>query len=130
RRSQQAKIAIKQANEKLEHNVARRTEQLHEALEQLKLENQQRQQLESELLNVTDREQRRVAEDLHDGQAQLLAGALHLLNSLAQRLARSSLAEAKEAENLKELVREALEQTRSIARGLYPVKDTPRGLEL
>ena len=125
----QAKEIVDQANAELESNVERRTSELREALARLNNENEQRIKLEAELLYVSEREQRRIAEDLHDGQGQLLAGALHLINAQAQRLAKAGLAEAKEAENIKQLIREALEQTRSVSRGLYPVKDTPNGLE-
>ncbi len=128
--SAQAKALVERANTELEANVARRTAELSRTLEQLRSENLQRMKLEAELLYVSEREQRRIAEDLHDGQGQLLAGALHLVNAQAQRLAKTGQAEAKEAENVKQLIREALEQTRSVARGLYPVKDTPKGLEL
>jgi signal transduction histidine kinase len=129
RQTARAKAIVDQANAELELNVERRTAELRNALARLKDENGQRMKLEAELLYVSEREQRRMAEDLHDGQGQLLAAALHLINAHAQRLARAGLAEAREAENIKQIIREALDQTRSIARGLYPVKDTLNGLE-
>jgi signal transduction histidine kinase len=124
-----AKEMVDLANSELESRVQQRTAELRDALARLNNENEERMKLEAELLYVSEREQRRIAEDLHDGHGQLLAGALHLINAHAHRLARAGLEEAKEAENIKQIIREALEQTRSISRGLYPVKDIPNGLE-
>lgn len=124
----QAKAEIEHTNAQLERKVADRTSALLDTLQKLEAENLERRYLESQVLQISEREQRRIAEDLHDGHAQLLAGSVHLCNALVQRLAARSLPEAKEAENLKQLIREALDQTRAVARGLHPVKDNPKGL--
>jgi len=125
-----AQAAVDRANAELEDRVGQRTLELRQALDRLERENVERRELEAALLQVSEREQRRISEDLHDGQGQLLAGAMHLATAHMNRLAKAGLPEAKEAGNLRQLIREALDQSRAVARGLYPVKDAPPGLAL
>ena len=84
--------------------------------------------LEQEILNVGEREHRRIAQDLHDGLGQLLVGAGYLTNTLHQDLARKALPEAKRLERIKEVINEAIAQARGLARGVHPVEAEPNGL--
>jgi len=84
--------------------------------------------LEQEILEISEREHRRIAEDLHDGLGQVLVGTAFLGNTLRQRLAAKSLPEARQADRLLEALDEAIGQTRSLARGLYPVRPLPNAL--
>jgi signal transduction histidine kinase len=88
----------------------------------------QRKQLEAEVLLISEREQQRIARDLHDGLGQLLSGTVHLANSLQLDLAEEALPQAAEGLRITELLNEALAQTRSLARGLYPVRPESNGL--
>ena len=85
-------------------------------------------ELERELLVVSEREQRRIAQDLHDGLGQVLTGTLYLTSNLQQTLAANSRLEAEPLVRIVGLLSEAIAQTRSLARGLHPVKDEPNGL--
>jgi PAS domain S-box-containing protein len=81
----------------------------------------ERKELEKEILEISEREQSRIGQDLHDGLCQHLAGIEFRLRSLQERLAAKSKPEAAEAAGLAKLVREGIEQTRTLAHGLSPV---------
>ena len=87
-----------------------------------------RKQLERQILEVSDREQRRIGHDLHDGLCQHLAGIEMLSQVLEKKLAPRSKDGAARAANIARLVREAIIQTRALARGLSPVTLESEGL--
>jgi PAS domain S-box-containing protein len=80
-----------------------------------------RKALESEILRISEREQTRIGQDLHDGLCQHLAGIEFRLHSLKERLVSKAPAEARETAGLTKLVREGIEQTRTLAHGLSPI---------
>lgn len=84
--------------------------------------------LEGEILQAGEREQLRIAQDLHDGLGQLLAGTAYLTSNLRQDLAAKALPEAQQAGRILEVINEAIAQTRSLARGMSPVEPEPNGL--
>ena len=88
----------------------------------------ERKQLEAEVLQISEREQQRIARDLHDGLGQLLSGTVHLTNVLQLELAEQSLPEAAEALRVTELLNQAVGEARSLAHGLYPVRPEANGL--
>jgi len=87
-----------------------------------------RKQLERELLEVSDREQRRIGHDLHDGLCQHLAGIEMLSQVLEKKLTPKFKDGAARAGNIACLVRDAIVQTRALARGLSPVTLESEGL--
>jgi PAS domain S-box-containing protein len=88
----------------------------------------ERKRLESELLEISNREQRRIGHDLHDGVCQQLVGIGYLTETLADRLQERGVAEAAEAERISQLINNAITQTRGVARGLFPVRLEENGL--
>jgi signal transduction histidine kinase len=84
--------------------------------------------LEKEVLEITNREQTRIGQDLHDGLGQHLTGITFLTRALENRLLAQSLPEAEEAAEIGRLVLQALSQTRNLARGLFPVELESSGL--
>ena len=84
--------------------------------------------LEREVLHVSEREHRRIAQDLHDGLGQLLVGTVYLINTLQKDLAAKSVPEARRLTRIMEVINEAIWQTRNLARGLHPVEPEPNGL--
>ena len=88
----------------------------------------ERKQLEREILEINDREQRRLGHDLHDGLCQHLAGIELMSQVLAKKLAPKSKAQAKQVMEIANHVREAITHTRSLARGLSPVTIESEGL--
>jgi PAS domain S-box-containing protein len=88
----------------------------------------ERRRLEAEVLQISEREQRRIAQDLHDGLGQHLTGIVHLAAVLQAKLAERALPEAADAARIVKLLDHAVTQTRSLARGLLPVQLEAGGL--
>jgi two-component system CheB/CheR fusion protein len=88
----------------------------------------ERKLLEKEILEISERERRRIGHDLHDGLCQHLAGVEMMSHVLAQKLERRSRNAAARADEIARNVREAIAQTRALARGLSPVMLEPEGL--
>ena len=88
----------------------------------------ERKRLERELLDISNREQRRIGHDLHDGVCQQLVGISYLTESLADRLHEKAAEESGVAERIGYLLNNALMQTRGVARGLFPVRLEENGL--
>jgi two-component system sensor kinase FixL len=88
----------------------------------------ERRRLEQEILEIGDQERRRIGQDLHDGLCQHLAGIELMSQVLQQKLAAKSKTEAARAGEIARYVREAIGQTRSLARGLAPVTLESEGL--
>lgn len=89
---------------------------------------QERKNLERQILEISEREQRRIGQDLHDGLGQHLAGIELMAQALEQQLAGKSRNAATQATNIARHVRDAIRQTRALARGLSPVEMDSRGL--
>jgi signal transduction histidine kinase len=94
----------------------------------LTLQSRERERLERELLEISEREQRRIGHDLHDGLGQHLTGTALAAKVLCDQLATRCLPEAADAERLVGLIEDAIELTRSLARGLSPVPLEADGL--
>lgn len=88
----------------------------------------ERKRLEKEILEISEWERNRTGQDLHDGLCQHLAGIEFRLLGLKQKLEDKARKQAAEATELARLVREGIEQTRTLARGLSPVMLGPDGL--
>jgi PAS domain S-box-containing protein len=88
----------------------------------------ERKRLEKEILEISEREQRRIGQDLHDGLCQHLAGIELMSQVLEQKLARRSKAAAARVGDIAKNVREAISHTRLLARGLSPVTLESEGL--
>ncbi len=76
--------------------------------------------LKDEILEASNREQRRIAHDLHDGVCQQLAAIAYLTDVLADQLQAGARPESTEAEKIGGLIHEAMAETRTVARGLFP----------
>ena len=88
----------------------------------------ERKRLEREILQISNREQRRIGHDLHDGVCQQLAAIAYRVDILADQLQERQFPESIEAERIGTLLNEAMSQTRSVARGLFPVRLEEEGL--
>ncbi len=85
--------------------------------------------LERDIVNVSEREQRRIGQDIHDGLCQVLAGIGCAASMLKDELRAKSLPEAKSAEEIEAYIQEAATEARDLARGIFPVLQDPSGLE-
>lgn len=100
---------------------------LAEVLERKRVEQSLRES-ERRIAEASDREQRRIGEDLHDGLCQQLVGAAFAARKLAARLSDLSLPETKDAGEIAELLGQSIAQARDAARGLYLVELEADGL--
>jgi signal transduction histidine kinase len=107
----------------LEARVQQRTAALTEEMSE-------RARLEKDILEISEREQRRIGQDLHDGLGQHLTGTALAGQVLCNDLAARGLAQASDAERIVGLIEEAIELARGFARGLSPVTTDAGGLVL
>ena len=87
-----------------------------------------RKRLEKAILDVSEREQRRVGRDLHDGLCQELAGIALLAQTMHHKLEAGEEIDKQAAGEVASLLQGAVEHARALARGLQPVDALPKGL--
>jgi two-component system, LuxR family, sensor kinase FixL len=124
----QAREALKVAQAKLELTVAERTAELLAANKSLRQEIGERGRLEKEVLGISEREQQRIGQDLHDNLGQTLTAVTYIAQLMHKRLAAGEAADPKDAAEILKLVSGAIDQVRGLARGLYPVELKANGL--
>lgn len=88
-----------------------------------------RKQLEKEILEIEDRERSRIGQDLHDSLGQQLTGILLRLKAHEGRVNKlKNAALSEDTREIELLVRNAIEQTREMAKGLVPITLQTNGL--
>jgi signal transduction histidine kinase len=105
----------------LETRVRQRTAALTEEMTE-------RERVERELLDISEREQRRIGHDLHDSLGQHLTGAALAGQVLEQKLSTRGVPEAADANKVVELVEEGITLSRKLAKGLHPIEMGADGL--
>jgi signal transduction histidine kinase len=108
-------------NEMLEYRVRERTAELSAANKQLKNEIARRKGLEGEILEISDREQQRLGQELHDGLCQHLTAVAFMARSVATRLKNHRVIDAVDIEKIAQLVNDAAADTRNLSRALHRV---------
>jgi len=86
-------------------------------------------QLEKEIIEISEREQERIGRDLHDGVCQYLAAIGITASMLKHDVEKTSGSLAAKVEELANHVRDAAARVRQLARGLSPVDRDEGGLE-
>jgi signal transduction histidine kinase len=112
----------------LEQRVRDRTRELRAANAKLKAEIERRRGLEGEILSISDREQQRLGQELHDGLCQHLTAVAFLARSIALRLKNHRVIDAKDIEKIAELVNDAATDTRNLSRALHRLDVDAAGL--
>jgi two-component system, NarL family, sensor histidine kinase UhpB len=87
-----------------------------------------RKAMEQEILEISNREQRRLGSDLHDGLGQELTGLSLLLKGLENQLTREAPQYSLQLTKISDLLARTIQSTRSLARGLAPVNLERGGL--
>jgi signal transduction histidine kinase len=112
---------VRTLQKELEERVRQRTSALTNEMAE-------RERLEREILDVGERERRRIGHDFHDSLGQHLTATAMAGQVLQEKLAAKSLAEAGDASGLVQMVEQAIELNRQLALGLSPVEMTGEGL--
>src|SRR4051812_4132665 len=113
-----AEDALRQAHDELELRVQERTADLAAAYAQLRNAIQARKRLEHELLDITERERRRIGVELHDDLGQRLTGIAFMLKSLELNLKKKKVQEAENAAKIHTLFTDAMNHAKDVARHL------------
>jgi signal transduction histidine kinase len=101
---------------------------VEERAQALAHETAERERLEQEMLEISEREQRRIGQDLHDGLCQHLTGTALASHVLAEKLNAQGRSETEAAHRIVDLVEEAISLARGMAKGLHPVELRADGL--
>ena len=113
--------SLRKLQAELEERVRQRTTALTSEMHE-------RARLEQELLEVSEREQRRIGHDLHDGICQHWAATAIAGQVLGEKLAAKSLPEAADAREVVKLVENGITLTRNLAHGIAPPEMESEGL--
>jgi signal transduction histidine kinase len=95
---------------------------------QLREREAQEVRLERELLEISERERRRIGHDLHDGLGQRLTAASMATNALIAAMKAESPSLAERGEEIGRQIREAIADARALSHGLAPVALADEGL--
>ncbi len=88
----------------------------------------ERKRLEQEILDVSGRERQSIGRDLHDGLGQELTGVALMLRGLGNTLKERCPEAVGSINEIVGLVNQSIENARSLARGLLPVRNETGGL--
>src|SRR5205814_8185810 len=113
-----AEAELRRPHDELEVRVQRRTAELKSTNTKLQAAISERKRLENELLEITEKERRRIALDLHDDLGQKLSGVALMTKGLELRLAKRKADEAQEAARIHTLVQQAMTHASDLARDL------------
>jgi len=92
---------------------------LHGANEELKTEISRRKGLEGQILEISDREQERLGQELHDGLCQQLTAIGFLARATALRLKNHRVVQTDDLEKIAQLINSSVMDARNIARDLH-----------
>ena len=123
-----AETILQKSKEALEERVRERTRELDLTNKELQAEIKRRKGLEGEILAISDREQQRLGQELHDGLCQHLTAVAFMTRSIALRLRHHRVVDAADIEKVAELVNRAAIDTRSLSRALHRVDVDAAGL--
>jgi PAS domain S-box-containing protein len=88
----------------------------------------ERHRLEREILEISDREQARIGQEIHDGLCQQLVSLAFDANTLVGQLGHKHRPESAAAQRLAKYLDQSITETRRLARGLFPIRIAGDGL--
>ena len=89
----------------------------------------ERRKLEQQILNISEQERQRIGQDMHDDLGQMLTGISLIAQNLAKKLGSQGAEGADQVQEIADMVKEADEHARALARGLVPVNIESNGLD-
>lgn len=128
----QAEEALRRAHDELELRVEQRTLDLASANAKLQAAIAERRRLEHELLEITERERRRIGLDLHDNLGQELSGIALMTKGLELKLAKLDTDAAQDAGRIHRLIQQTMDHASDLAHDLatldFEENDLPAAL--
>jgi PAS domain S-box-containing protein len=118
---ERAEQRLLKMNEEQEQIILSRTSMLRRMNEDLHREISMRMELERDLARISEREHRRLGQDLHDGICQELAGIRFSVEAISRKLEKDSPARNQLA-SIADAVQRAIHHTRLLSRGLAPLQ--------
>ena len=115
----QAEDALRQAKNLLERRVRARTAELHSANRELEDEIVRRKGLEGQIIEISDREQERLSQELHDGLCQQLIAIGFLARANALRLKDHRVVQVEDLEKVAKLINSSVMDARNVAHDLH-----------
>jgi len=115
----QTEVALQRSKEMLEKLVQQRTRALRVANAELENEISRRKGLEGQILEISDREQERLGQELHDGLCQQLTAIGFLARATALRLKNHRVVQTDDLEKIAKLINASVMDARNIARDLH-----------
>lgn len=109
---------LRRAHDELELRVHQRTAELKTANLKLQASISERKRLEHELLEITEKERRRIGLDLHDDLGQKLSGIALMIKGLELKIAKQDAKIATEAGKIHMLVQQAMSHASDLAHDL------------
>lgn len=123
-----AEDELKKSRAELERRVEERTAEVTATNRQLAAEIKQRSELEQEILLISEREKRRIGQDLHDSLCQELAAAALFLQTRSNKIAKTNPKESRVLSEAAKTVNDNVGLARDLASGLHPVELSESGL--
>ncbi len=105
----------------LEQNVNERTSELADINKVLRSEIGERKKLQKEIMNVSEMEQQRIGQDLHDSISQQIGGILFMSQALYSKLDEKKMPESEALSKIIIHLNSALKHIRDLSKGLYPI---------
>src|SRR5213596_3652227 len=110
---------LHKAQSRLQARMKEGTSELRTANEELRREIQRRKGLEGMIFEISDREQQRLGQELHDGLCQHLTAVAFMARSVGLRLKNHRVIEVADIEKIAQLVNDAATDTRNLSRALH-----------
>ncbi|HXX40931.1 MAG TPA: PAS domain S-box protein [Chthoniobacterales bacterium] len=117
----QAEADLRRSHQMLEELVKQRTQALRNSNVELKNEITRRRGLEGQILEVSDREQQRLALELHDGLCQELTAIGFMARATALQLRHHRVLIPEDIDKIATMINNAAGNTRNISRALHRV---------
>jgi signal transduction histidine kinase len=114
-------VSLRSLQHELEQRVVQRTNALSAEI-------RERSRLEKEILEISEREQRRIGHDLHDSLSQHWVATSMAAQVLGEKLAARSLPEQEDAQAILRMAEDGAMLTRALARGISPIQIETAGL--